>query len=124
MRVGVGIAIIVIASSTLMARGQSLQEQDICAKQAESTVAQLLGQGGNDGGRYQSHYNTKLKKCLLLFDLSNLSAILIDASERRPFAYYLGLPPVTCELTPPFQEKTSCSSKEEFDAFVAKYMEE
>jgi len=55
MRVGVGIAIIVIASSTLIARGQSLQEQDICAKQAESTVAQLLGQGGNDGGRYQSH---------------------------------------------------------------------
>jgi hypothetical protein len=86
MRVGVGIAIIVIASSTLIARGQSLQEQDICAKQAESTVAQLLGQGGNDGGRYQSHYNTKLKKCLLLFDLSNLSAILIDAFERRPFA--------------------------------------
>jgi len=43
MRVGVGIAIIVIASSTLIARGQSLQEQDICAKQAREHSCATLG---------------------------------------------------------------------------------
>jgi len=61
-------------------------------------------------------------------------AQLTDAFERRIFATYgwtsqagkkyWEVPPRTCELTPTSHETINCSSKEEFDAFVAKYMEQ
>jgi len=37
---------------------------------------------------------------------------------------YWEVPPTTCELIPTSREKTICSSRDEFDAFVSKYMEE
>jgi hypothetical protein len=36
---------------------------------------------------------------------------------------YWEVPPVSCELTPSLSVKKFCSSREEFDAFVAEYME-
>jgi hypothetical protein len=148
MRTTVGVAIIVIASS-VMAWGQSLQEQDMCAKQARSTF-QEDWQNPNEklpanvttvSQSYQSHFNTKLKKCLVLIECTlsqggelTTSAQLMDAYERRMYAYYFRSSNLTeefwqaitsnCEMTRSFQEKTHCTSREEFDAFVAKYMEE
>jgi hypothetical protein len=57
--------------------------------------------------------------------------VLVDAFERRVYASYRWIgkeylegPPDACDLIPTPQTKTHCSSKAEFDAFVAKYMEE
>ena len=56
---------------------------------------------------------------------------LYDAIERRGFASYIQLTKegkqyqLNCELKPTLQEKeTICASKQEFDAFVSKYMEQ
>jgi hypothetical protein len=93
------------------------------------------------GSDYQSHYNTKLKKCLLLIEATRMlggenmtTVYLSDAYERRPYANYMWMsrkdkkywevPPTECELVPSLRNKRNCTSREEFDAFVAEYMEE
>jgi hypothetical protein len=148
MRLVVFAAIITIIGNA-MALGQSLQQQEICAKQAKayfqeySADDQKLSNAGykplnND---YQSHYNVKLNKCLILVETSaqegqefHTSIQLVDAFERRIFATYgwtsrpgkkyWEVPPTLCELAPTSHETTNCSSREEFDALVSKYMEE
>jgi hypothetical protein len=136
-----------IIASGVMARGQSLQEQGVCAKQAQRTFQedwqkpQLPANFTTVSQNYQSHFNTKLRKCLVLIEctLSEgkeliTSAQLMDAYERRMYASYFRTSNQSeefwqvitsnCEITPSFHEKTHCTSREEFDAFVAKYMEE
>jgi hypothetical protein len=59
---------------------------------------------------------------------------ITDAYERRIYANYQWIsrpnkkywevPPSTCELIPSLKDKRHCNSREEFDAFVADYMEE
>ena len=57
---------------------------------------------------------------------------LLDAFERREYADYIrtmsdspkSQVPTYCELSPKFGQAKICSSKAEFDAFVAKYMEQ
>ena len=137
-RLAVAISI-VIAASTAATRGQSLQEQGICAKQAESAFQDYHNAGKLGkisgykllGGNYQSHYNARLSKCFVLItdiyqvkDEMRTSIELVDAFERRSFALYLSGPKlVDCELTPVLNQTTFCSSRAEFDAFVTKYME-
>lgn len=89
----------------------------------------------------QSHYNTKLGKCLMLVETTDMlgpqastTAYMMDANERRQYATYLWIsrqdkkywevPPMTCELTPSLREKKFCTSREEFDTFIASYMED
>jgi len=130
---------------------QSLDLQATCAAQAkkaflewdaESKKSELFNMEplelSND---YQSHYNTKLKKCLILIESSSwlaktqtITVYLSDAYERRIYASYIWnshptkkyweVPPSTCELVPSLRNKKTCTSREEFDAFVADYMEE
>lgn len=91
------------------------------------------------GENYQSHYNTKIKKCLIYITESfsmkgqiTESDDLLDAFERREYADYLQIiknnakydVPAYCVLSPNFDQAKHCSSKAEFDAFVAKYMEQ
>jgi hypothetical protein len=107
------------------------------AKGLEQANTQSLSLTTSD---YQSHYNTKLGKCLILVDYIYqtgnpiwTAAFLMDAFERKMYAVYLWkthetkkyweVPPVSCELTPSLSAKKFCSSREEFDAFVAGYME-
>jgi len=54
------------------------------------------------------------------------SVLLMDAFEQRVYASYVWASPNvnSCDLVPTSQTQTHCSSREEFDAFVAKYMEE
>ena len=146
MRLGlIGLlSIIAIASN---ASAQSPQEQALCAKQAKAAVEEWNGGTGPQpnvipmGQDYQSHYNTKLNRCLVSIEAhdqvgkqSVTSALLMDAFEHRVFAQYgwgsregkdyWEVPPETCVLSPTPRDKRACSSKDEYDAFVAKYMKE
>ena len=136
MRVATDIALIIAASAT-MAQGQSLQEQATCAQQAKAAF-QDYKEGAPPGfSDYQSHYNKELNKCLILINQKSelngqpvMATDLYDAVERRWLAStqltkerkeYL----LNCELKPTSQEKeTICKSKQEFDAFASKYMEQ
>ena len=87
----------------------------------------------------KSHYNAKINRCLILTDntysdgkyLSN-HVNLWDALELRNYASWLSqtetpeylVEVVTCELTRNFKDKKICTTREEFDAFIAEYMEE
>ena len=87
--------------------------------------------------RYESHYNPNRKACFVLIldsDLSSnnpsenyLELTLFDAVERRQYAYLFKwdepkqLP--ICTLMPGDSAPKACDSHEEFNAFVADYME-
>ena len=135
MRMTTGIAIIIAASAT-MAQGQSPQEQTTCAQQAKAAF-QDYKEGAPPGfSDYQSHYNKELNKCLVLITQKGelngqpvMATELHDAIERHWLASYAQLTKggkeyvLNCELKPTIQEKeTICKSKQEFEAFVSKYM--
>ena len=132
---------------TVSAYAQPLDLQATCAAQARKAFNKFEREWNTDPAvkafkppstDYQSHYNTKLKKCLMLITMmgnqSQTSVYLSDAYERRIYASYLWfsheikeyweVPTITCELIPSLREKKHCNSREEFDAFVAGYMEE
>ncbi len=140
-------------ASAIPTRSQTLDDQERCAAQARKAFQEWeadskKGPGANLvqtlSSDYESHYNTKIKKFLMLIvntsthglaakeNYSN-AATLMDAYERHVYAYYLWIssptkkywevPPMMCELNPVQQEKKNCTSREEFDAFVAGYME-
>jgi hypothetical protein len=135
MRAALGIAIIL--ASSVVARSQSLQEQSSCAKQAEKAYQDYIGGGAVAGFKllssdYESHYNSDLKRCLVLIDevfktneQTSSSTTLVDAFERHTFAQYMvsGANRLDCELAPALKKSTSCSSRAEFDAFVSEYMQ-
>ena len=142
-----------VACGTI-ARSQSLDVQERCASQARRAFQDLENENRAEynqstsihGGvsDYQSHYNTKLDRCLVLIHRksfiplsSNLSdqqrqSFLLDANERRYYAIYietqLAAEPQPkldkCELAPGMRLKSACKTRDEFDAFVATYMEE
>jgi len=132
------------AGEVAAVQAQSLQEQAICAQQAKTAFQDYNNVGSVPGfklltSNYQSHYNTKLNKCLVLItEMSEMdgqlitSEDLLDAFEHREFADYIwqtkegknvSSAPPYCTLTPKMQQEKACS-KEEFDAFVSKYMEQ
>jgi hypothetical protein len=137
-----------------IASAQSLDVQEQCASQARKAFQELenenraeykqsasMQRGASD---YQNHYNAKLDRCLMLIHRrsfiplsANLSdqqrqSVLVDANERRQYAIYietqLAAEPKprldVCELIPGMRLKTVCKSRDEFDAFVAPYMEQ
>jgi hypothetical protein len=142
----------VLLASALPARSQTLDDQERCAAQARKAfqewesdnkkgpVANLFQTLSSD---YESHYNTKIKKCLMLIESTSTmasgngnittSAMLVDAYERHLYASYIWItsppkkywevPPTECELIPASQKKKICTSRDEFDAFVAGYLE-
>ena len=143
-------ALIVLSACITSAHAQSLDQQERCAQQARRAFQEIQAEAASTNQKlgftpissdYQSHYNTKSGKCLMLVETntmfageSNTSAYLSDANERRYYASYLWMsrkgkkywevPPISCELTASSREKKLCSSREEFDAFTANYMEE
>lgn len=151
MRRALAIILIAIAFGSI-ARAQSLDQQERCAQQAKRAYAELDAQNGTEtqkmgletvhiSGDYQSHYNVKLGKCLMLVERSDMlgsqsitTAYVMDANERRQYATYVWMsregkkywevPPMACELTPSLREKRFCKTREEFDEFAAPYMEE
>ena len=119
---------------TSNASARSPNEQEICAKQAEKTYQAYNNAGSVESSWHQSHYNKKLNKCFILVDQmyqhngeTTITAQLFEAFERHVFAKYtfnLKDNSLDCELTLSFDQRVSCSSKNAFDAFVDKYMEE
>ena len=135
-----------------IAHAQTLDQQERCATQAKRSFQdiaardlaeqkQLGGMSRRISADYQSHYNTKIGKCLMLVETTDMlggenstTAYLIDANECRPYATYVWIsrkdkkywevPPTACELAPSLREKRDCKTREEFDAFVAEYLEE
>ena len=70
MRLGLICLVIAIASN---ASAKSLQEQALCAKQAETAYQAYNNAGSVPGLRvesswHQSHYNKKLNRCLIFVD--------------------------------------------------------
>ena len=138
MRLGL-VCLLPIIAITSNASARSPQAQALCAKQAETAYQAYNNAGSVPGFRvesssHQSHYNKKLNKRLILVDQmfqyngeTSVTAQLFDAFERRVFAKYvlnLNSNFRDCELTPTLDKREKCSSKNEFDAFVDKYMEE
>ena len=143
MRAVVGLVILASNFAT-PALAQSLPEQKMCVKQARAAFEYWKKAEKDQAAAssdYQNHFNTRLKKCFVLIESRGSvseeyfnSALLMDANERRVYASYVWnsmkgkkyweVPPLACQLVPISEEKTECSSREEFDAFVAKYMEE
>jgi hypothetical protein len=137
MRLGVLCLLFIIAIAS-NASAKSLQEQALCAKQAEIAYQAYNNAGSVPGFKvesswHQSHYNKKLNRCLLLVDRmyqnngeTSIAAQLVDAFERHVLAKYnfnLKDNSLDCELTPTLDKREKCSSNA-FDAFVEKYMEE
>ncbi len=147
-------ALIALAVWQAPAHSQSLEVQERCASEASNTFRQLESENEANydpatliqkgGHNFQSHYNTKLKRCLLLINRvaviplsTNLSnqqrqSFLVDANERRYYASYVETqlaletkPKIDrCELRPTMRYKMVCTTRDEFDAFVATYLEE
>jgi hypothetical protein len=142
------------AACGTMARSQSLEVQERGASQARKAFQELedenkarynqstlIQKGLSD---YQNHYNTKLDRCLMLINRrsvlplsTNLSdqqrqSVLVDANERRTYANYTETqlavetkPKIElCELMPGMRHKIVCTTREEFDAFAATYLEQ
>jgi len=110
-----------------------------CALQGGNLFRQL-GYKLNDLALLQTHYNAKLNKCFLEFDYTTSSAdglenvrYLLDAIEQKEYAEYiwksekgrpfLAVPPLSCKLNPSSGDKSICKSEDEYEAFVAHYME-
>ena len=144
--------VVVLLVSPIPARSQTPDDQERCAAQAQKAFQEWENVSENVSKKvplvetlssdYESHYNTKIRKCLIVISgISTLtsgtgsviiSVALMDAAyEHYVYAYYIGIsspkkkevPPLDCELIPTFPEKKICANRDEFDAFVAGYME-
>jgi hypothetical protein len=147
------LAIVSLVLWSDLTASQPLELQAMCAAQAQKAFQEWENESREANGRlfgntfttissgHQSHYNMKLKRCLLLIEeVSELngqiatSANLIDAFERRLYAsflwvthenkYYWEVSPIECELAASYRQRKNCTTREEFDSFVAEYMEE
>jgi hypothetical protein len=147
MRVALTIAL-VVASSVAQAQTATLQEQGLCAKQARLAFQNWKGDATDKklgtktiSQDYQNHFSLKFNRCFILIEYMFqmgpefvTSVTLMDAYERRVYASYTWstkkdkkyweVPPTLCLMTPASLQTTSCSSRDEFDEFVATYMEQ
>jgi hypothetical protein len=124
-------------------QAQSLDQQERCARQALEAFQGYLDRPGFFSD-YEEHYNTKLGKCLVFvrgqeridsrplkdrYPLINdwiTFAYLWDVNEAHAYAEFWaqGRVVTACGLKPSLRVTRECKSREEFDAFVASYMEQ
>jgi len=146
-------ALILVASGSF-ACAYTIDVQERCASQARAAFQELENENKekynpstlvrNIASNYQNHYNSELDRCLLLIKrvfilplATNLSdqqrqMILVDANERRPYATFVETQLATetraridkCELEPHIHQKAACLTRNDFDAFVATYLEQ
>lgn len=120
---------------------ESLDLQRNCAQQAEKIFHQLgynLNPTGSNIAVYQNHYNAKLNKCFMVLTATAMKVTaygekyLFDAYEQREYGEYIWqsskLTPhsdevLSCLLSDPSKPEANCKTKQEFDAFAARYME-
>jgi hypothetical protein len=124
---------------------QDLQLQAKCAEQAKKVFHEL---GYKDTQQnlntdiYQSHYNTKLGKCFMAVESTDMTTnpgtqftyrFLMDAFEQREYAEYTWMsrkdkkywevPPTICKLMESSTKVQVCKSEDEYKAFIARYIE-
>jgi len=144
MRRGAALAAVVVSLSAATGYAQAPDQQERCPLQAKRFFQEEFADETDDLARqlgtkrisssYQSRYNTtKSGRCFVLVEISSstgghisMSTHLVDANERRYYAYYVWIDDknsAICELSPSFRDKKLCKTREEFDGFVAGYME-
>ena len=126
--------------------------QERCTRQAETVFRDkgyskdITRPKGDESGsndviaNFESHYNTVLDKCFVLLEIfgvgiSNVGfqiRSLSDAYEGRTYAAYAWGPTDSdtswqvrpyCRLIPSHNGQSNCHSEEEFNAFIAHYMD-
>ncbi len=116
--------------------------QEKCANQAQrdfqsSGYKQASATQAGETVDFSNHYNSELKKCLILVEGVNFKQgdfwthkTLSDANERKIYGSYLWSfvkgkednPPLECSVVMPSREVRKCTSSEEFDSLIESYM--
>ena len=133
------------AESSIEDQVHRLDLQRTCAEQADKSFHLGGYQPKQDViNSYTNHYNAKLGKCFILLNIYDASTIaskgtvstfqeLQDAFEGTIYGdFFLShdtkAPPpgtdhfVMCKMTPPGDKQELCSSQEQWDALVKRYM--
>ena len=133
-----GLLAVMLASVNFGLHAQTLDQQERCASLALKTFNEeeasfvALKRSDLPPNFYDGHYNSKLDKCFLLVNRFTSyegkyrhTIYLQDAIEKRTYAYYQKIEglekPGACWL--PRTNMNYCNTREEFDEFVARYME-
>jgi hypothetical protein len=138
----VGSALFAIILICGLAEAQTLDEQAKCAAQARVAFKEIetqrrpeqLKYGNKDlSSTFSSYLNLRLNRCFIVIErtFTNINGKfatetdLTDAISRHGYAFYSDNSGkmLTCDLSPPGKARVICTSREEFDAFTAKYME-
>ncbi|WP_354112505.1 hypothetical protein [Bradyrhizobium sp. RT3a] len=125
-----------------LVEAQSLDDQAKCAAQARlafneietRTRPEMLKYLNTDiSSTFASYLNTRLHRCFIMIERSftdmnrkiSSQVDLTDAISRHGYAFWTdtGGTMLTCDISPPGKARVLCASREEFDAFTAKYME-
>jgi len=136
------LAITVVIANSMVA-AQSSDQQAKCATQAETAFDELTHEYTAvleslsipyeiTYNNYRAHYSTRLNRCLFLVRktvsvMRNSSDIsyLLDASNRNMYALYVDTDGKmeSCSLIRSVRQTKTCKGRDEFDVFVAQYME-
>jgi hypothetical protein len=118
-------------------RLDALELQAKCAEQAAKLYHSSGYKDDEPLTRYESHFNLALNKCFIVVEhtagMKGQGALLVetrylfDAYEQREYAEFTRATGarswVVCKLIPTAGAEKSCTTVEEFKAFVAGYME-
>jgi len=135
------IGILFLASYTCFADDQKLDRKNIydlqekCGKRCDEYFKNENGNGTiNDKEQlgnvsYQSHYNKKMNKCLILLNEKGVKKnndkiykmkTLLDVNEKKKFGFFYNFGTLTfCDVL-----EKKCKSEEEWNLLVKPYMEE
>lgn len=136
------LATIAVTASSMVAAQPSDQQAE-CAAQAEVAFDELTREYTDvlesltipyniSYNNYRAHYSSKVSRCLFLVRktvslMGNSSDIsyLLDASNRNMYALYVDTDGKmeSCSLMRNIRQTKACKGRDEFDAFVAQYME-
>jgi hypothetical protein len=114
-----------------MNAGPRLQER--CERKCEEYFRKEYGNGKLNGGKrvvtYQTHYNKKLKKCMIMLDTEYFSKninmgykekFLLDVNYKRGYGFFHNSGTITfCDV-----ERNTCRSEQEWVSLVKPYMED
>jgi hypothetical protein len=111
------------------ARSSDLGLQEWCSDQAKRLFKQL-GLGVGQSNTYRSHYNASMHICFMALESHQGTAItktLLDAYAQRTYASYFSMANADslklCVLMPPTNQKRTCDSDREYEAFVTHYIQ-
>jgi hypothetical protein len=107
--------------------------QEKCERKCEEYFRKEYGNGKLNGGKrvvtYQTHYNKKLKKCMIMLNTEYFSKninmgykekFLLDVNYKRGYGFFHNSGTITfCDV-----ERNSCNSEQEWVSLAKPYMED